>query len=133
MATWVNLMDILYPVGAFYFSTKNTSPSSLIGGTWAQVNNAVIRGTTSGAADYISSNDRFLTAADLPAHLHGMYVGWADTSDSQGVYHDVLPATSWINTWRIQFSAAQSPTGQSEWSFSTIPYSFNCFIWYRTA
>lgn len=130
MATWVNLMDILYPVGAFYFSTKNTSPSSLIGGTWAQVNNAVIRGVTSGAANYTSTNDRFLTAANLPAHSHGMYV--VDTA-SQGVFHDVLPATSWTDVWRIQYSIAQNPTGQSEWGFSTIPYSFECFIWYRTA
>lgn len=120
-------MDILYPVGAFYFSTQNTSPSSLIGGTWAQVNNAVIRGTTSGAADYISTNDRFLTAADLPAHSHGIYV---DGASSETVLHDVLPKTTWMANWRIQSTI---PTGQSEWSFSTIPYSFNCFIWYRTA
>ena len=123
-------MDILYPVGAFYFSTKNTSPSSLIGGTWAQVSNAVIRGVTSGAANYFSTNDRFLTAANLPAHSHGLYVRG---TSSQGASHDVLPGTSWTNVWRIQYSVAQSPTGQSEWGFSTIPYSFNCFIWYRTA
>lgn len=132
MATWVNLMDIFYPVGAFYFSTKNTSPSSLIGGTWAQVSNAVIRGVTSGAANYTSTNDRVLTAADLPAHLHGVYVDW-DGDDAGTVLHDVLPGTRWKANWRIQSTAAQSPTGQSEWRFSTIPHAFECFIWYRTA
>lgn len=130
MATWVNLMDILYPVGAFYFSTKNTSPSSLIGGTWAQVSNAVIRGVTSGAANYTSTNDRVLTAADLPAHSHGIYV---DGASSETVPHDVLPKTTWMANWRIQGTAAQIPTGQSEWGFSTIPHAFECFIWYRTA
>ena len=28
MATWVNLLDIIYPVGSIYHSTSSTSPAS---------------------------------------------------------------------------------------------------------
>lgn len=42
MATWVNLLDVLYPVGSLYFSTASTSPASIIGGSWTQVKGAVI-------------------------------------------------------------------------------------------
>lgn len=37
MATWVNLMDIVYPVGSMYFSATSTSPASTVGGTWTRI------------------------------------------------------------------------------------------------
>lgn len=37
MATWVNLMDVVYPVGSIYLSVSSTSPSSTIGGTWTRI------------------------------------------------------------------------------------------------
>lgn len=42
MANWVNLMDIIYPVGSIYLSANSTSPSSIIGGTWAQKSGCVL-------------------------------------------------------------------------------------------
>lgn len=42
MATWVNILDVLYPVGSVYFSTAGTSPASTIGGSWTQIKGAVI-------------------------------------------------------------------------------------------
>lgn len=42
MANFVNLMDIIYPVGSIYMSTNNISPASFIGGTWAQIQDAVL-------------------------------------------------------------------------------------------
>lgn len=35
MASWVNLLDILYPKGSLYFSTSEISPSQIIGGIWS--------------------------------------------------------------------------------------------------
>ena len=37
MATWVNLMDIIYPVGSVYSSYTSTSPASRFGGTWTPI------------------------------------------------------------------------------------------------
>lgn len=34
---YVNLGQVMYPVGAYFFSNNSTSPSSLFGGTWAAV------------------------------------------------------------------------------------------------
>ena len=37
MANWINLLEVVYPIGSIYQSTKSTSPSQLIGGTWKQI------------------------------------------------------------------------------------------------
>ena len=37
MSSFVNLLDIVYPVGSVYFSTDTTSPAGTIGGTWTAV------------------------------------------------------------------------------------------------
>lgn len=37
MATWVNLMDIVYPVGSVYISYTSTSPATRFGGTWTRI------------------------------------------------------------------------------------------------
>ena len=34
---WVNLLDIIYPIGSVYFSANSTSPSTLIGGSWVAI------------------------------------------------------------------------------------------------
>ena len=79
MATWVNLMDIVYPIGAFYISHVNTSPSSLIGGTWAQVTNAVIRGVSSSTkSDYTGSDSTTLTTSQIPSHSHNWRSYWSE-------------------------------------------------------
>lgn len=37
MSNFVNLLDIIYPVGSIYFSTSSVSPASSVGGTWTQL------------------------------------------------------------------------------------------------
>ena len=37
IVTSSELIDLIYPVGSFYFSANNTSPSILFGGTWEQI------------------------------------------------------------------------------------------------
>lgn len=42
MANWVNLMDVIYPVGSIYLSASSTSPASIIGGSWTQKSGCVL-------------------------------------------------------------------------------------------
>ena len=67
-SSWVNALNIFYPVGAFYISNVSTSPATLLGGTWAQVTNAAIRGATS--AGYTGSDTTTLTISQIPKHRH---------------------------------------------------------------
>lgn len=65
---FINLLQAVYPVGAVYISTVNTSPSSLIGGTWTQITNAALRASTS--IGYTGSDTHTITINEIPSHRH---------------------------------------------------------------
>ena len=45
---WVNVCDIMWPIGSIYCSTSPTPPGELFGGIWTQLdNNRVLMNTTS--------------------------------------------------------------------------------------
>ena len=37
MSNYVNLLDIVYPVGSIYISVNNISPADSVGGTWVKI------------------------------------------------------------------------------------------------
>lgn len=67
-STWV---DILHPVGSMWLSHQSTSPSSLFGGTWTQLTNAVLRAAN--AYGYNGSDTMSLTVNQMPAHSHTIH------------------------------------------------------------
>lgn len=66
------ILQCVYPVGAVYISSKDTSPASFLGGTWEQIKDVFLLaagdtyalGTTGGEAAVR------LTVDQLPAHTH---------------------------------------------------------------
>ena len=69
-------IDILHPIGSFYFSTDSTSPADLFGGTWTQIEDASLRG--SDTVGYTGADSIALTTNNLPSHSHT--VGFVSTS-----------------------------------------------------
>lgn len=71
MANWINLLEVLYPVGSLYFSTTDTSPASIIGGSWTKIENALL-GTTGDEMGEIKeySGSYRITVNQMPAHSH---------------------------------------------------------------
>lgn len=63
------LLDMIYPIGAIYWSKKNTSPASLFGGTWVQIieDRFPLFGNndTTGGSRTVS-----ISVANLPNHTH---------------------------------------------------------------
>lgn len=65
---YVNLIDLVYPVGAVYISYRSTSPVSLFGGSWTAITGRFPyfnAGTGTGG-----SNTHTLTVAQMPSHGH---------------------------------------------------------------
>ena len=66
------LLNLVYPVGSIYLSSKNTNPATLFGGTWTQIKDRFIltagdyysNGATGGAATVT------LTVSNMPSHSH---------------------------------------------------------------
>lgn len=38
----ISLLDLIYPIDAFYINVTNTSPATLFGGTWVAITNEVV-------------------------------------------------------------------------------------------
>lgn len=74
MANYVNLLDIIYPVGSVYISFNDTSPSSFIGGTWEQLNNVFLYGTSGGIGVTGGEATHLLSTAEIPRHNHALRI-----------------------------------------------------------
>ena len=67
-----NIIDIIYPIGSIYTSTRNVSPATFLGGTWSQIKDTFLltagdtyqAGTTGGEASHT------LTSSEMPSHYH---------------------------------------------------------------
>ncbi|MBR2247047.1 MAG: hypothetical protein IJ880_08495 [Bacilli bacterium] len=68
------LLDLIYPIGAIYISATSTSPATLFGGTWEQIEGKFLlasdtnyeAGTTGGSATVT------LETTNLPSHIHSV-------------------------------------------------------------
>lgn len=121
-SAWI---DVLHPVGSFYFSTQLTSPSSLFGGTWAQITNAVLRGAS--GVGYGGSDTHTLTINEMPNHNHGVLLsGYSPTAMTGGF--------SWDGSYPggYYYGSYTHGTGGGA-AFTELPRYYNCYVWYRTA
>lgn len=66
----------MYPVGACYFSTVSTSPSSAIGGTWIQMTGGMLglTGSTGVAEAASDGGSRKISTNQMPEHTHSMSI-----------------------------------------------------------
>lgn len=76
-----NIGNTIYPVGAIYLSTTDTSPASLFGGTWERLKDRFLlaagdsyaAGSTGGEAQHT------LTVDEMPSHGHEIDQLWTDS------------------------------------------------------
>lgn len=80
MNTYAHLIiDMVYPVGSYYWSSNVTNPSSIFGGTWEQIKDRFVLaagdsykvGATGGEATHK------LTVSEMPSHSHSASTNWA--------------------------------------------------------
>lgn len=86
---YVNLGQVIYPVGAIFASTSSTSPSSMFGGTWSQITGdaCLMAGTAVGSA-----GSKKITIENMPKHNHPLAddlgCGWqASSNDSDRLFY----------------------------------------------
>ena len=76
MPNFVNLLDVIYPVGSIYITANATSPADSIGGTWEQIENCLLAasGDIYNLAGRFSGSDTISRLA-IPDHQHPV-VAW---------------------------------------------------------
>lgn len=122
---YVNLGQIMYPVGAIYASVNSTSPATLFGGAWSQITNAALRGATS--VGYVGSDTHILTINEMPSHSH------KSTNNKQFIVFDYPNGNVGSPGNQLYgYSTAVTNTGGGA-AHTNVQRSYNCYMWQRTS
>ena len=136
---FVNIFNILYPIGSIYITTNTVSPSEIIGGTWSRIEDAVLR--SGEEVGYVGEDTHTLTVNEMPTHTHHVKVAVNSTSHSSPA--NVLSASGYVYTSNYNGTDTNpmpspnkydgaSPAGYGK-AHSIVQRSYNCYIWQRTA
>lgn len=83
---YVNLGQVIYPIGAIFASTSSTSPSSMFGGTWSEiVGDSCLMACSGNVGVYGGSKN--ITIENMPPHNHA--VGWYAVDGTFEIDHPV--------------------------------------------
>lgn len=83
---YVNLGQVIYPVGAIFASTSSTSPSSMFGGTWSEiVGDSCLMACSGNVGVYGGSKN--ITIENMPPHNHA--IGWYAVEGTFQIDHPV--------------------------------------------
>ena len=150
MPNFVNLLDVIYPVGSIYITANATSPADSIGGTWEQIENCLLAasGDIYNLAGRFSGSDTISSLA-IPDHQHPV-VAW---NSGQARYSKVAFWTTNANAgtaWQL-LSYSDSIASSTGWDLWTkgiwridsngqlveqqkhIPYHYSLNVYKRTA
>lgn len=93
MSNFVNLMDIIYPIGSVYISFNSTSPAASVGGTWELLDNVFLYGTSGTIGVKGGESNHILITNEIPKHQHALKVAVHWGGDA-GVYRSVVTTNS---------------------------------------
>lgn len=149
-------IDQIYPVGSIYMSANSTSPATLFGGTWEQIQGRFLLGQSSSYAAGSTGGEEThkLSIAEMPQHGHPVYV-W-DQAGTLGQAYWYNGATKQLQTsgrlynesassWQTTADGLQAagsgrgdPSGGTALVGSTtahnnMPPYLAVYIWKRTA
>ena len=154
MSTFINLLEVVYPVGSYYITTSSTSPAAFFGGTWEQIEDQFLYNTTvSGSTGGSKTHDHHWFLGWLewygthPSMLNGDSTVCFESSDGP---YDVAGRTDyviqrkksqspWDHTNAAPLSsgtASKPPSAMMECATtesSTMPPYITCYCWRRTA
>lgn len=85
MSNFVNLFDIIYPVGSVYITFSAISPANIVGGTWELLKNKFLYSSADNTGNIGGEEDHLLTVNEIPSHSHGLstpiITPWKETLD----------------------------------------------------
>lgn len=90
------LVQLMHPVGSYYFSDDPTSPASIFGGEWEKLSDVFLRAgndTSAGGSDTVS-----LSVENMPGHTHtgpSHTHSFSATTSSNGLHQHTMPRMTW--------------------------------------
>lgn len=125
------LLDYIYPVGSYYWSSNSTNPGTVFGGTWAQVKDKFV---LAAGDDYVINEtggeaSHTLSENEMPYHEHttskwGGYFVWG------GANSDMFGGGGGYQTQLNSIYTGGKGGGQSH---NNMPPYVVAYCWHRTA
>ena len=143
LPTATDLLNLVYPVGSIYMSVSSTSPASLFGGTWTQIQDKFLlaAGTTYAAGSTGGEAAHTLTDSELPVESGSFSSrAWSGSGSlffdesgivsrerGEGSYNNVPDGQTAVAPWveTISFGGGQS--------HNNMPPYLAVYVWQRTA
>ena len=115
-----------WPVGSIYMSMQATSPATLFGGTWEQMENRFLLGAGSGyvAGATGGEAEHTLTGNEMPSHYHLIAMNQAGESEYWGPMCAAMQDGYMVNMTK--------PAGGDQPHNNMPPY-IAVYMWRRTA
>lgn len=144
------ILNLVYPVGCYYWSSEATDPSELFGGTWEQVKDKFVlalgdtyptAGATGGSATHT------LTVQEMPSHTHTQnphsHVEHSEiyaningtkfnTASGSGLYFNTVSQGGRAQISTNNATATNQNTGGGQ-AFDIMPPYEVAYCWKRTA
>lgn len=151
MSNFVNLLDIIYPVGSVYITATENSPVDSIGGTWEKIENCLLAasGDVYNLVGRYAGNDMIASAA-TPEHQHPI-VAWNSAQQLYGTAAFWATNAGGGSAWNL-LSVGTNYDGSTGWTLYTrdiwrtgphanenvkqqkhIPYHYSLNVYKRTA
>lgn len=140
------IVDLVYPVGSYYWSSNATSPSTLFGGTWEQVKDRFVLaagdsyavGNSGGSASHshvLSNNGAACIGnySNTVAFATGSY-SWKDYNSKYSMWAWTHNADSGVSSSTAHYNEGRfvKLTGFTDEANSMPPY-ITAYCWHRTA
>lgn len=137
-AHWDEMLtkDTLYPVGSIFHSTSSTSPASLFGGSWTQIQGRMLIGQNSTYTNMGTGGEAThkLTTNEMPAHKHTITTYCY--SNAQMGSNRFSPGNKDATSEGTRHDSTRmndcSSVGGGQ-AHNNMPPWYGCYIWRRTA
>ena len=128
----LGFLNSVYPVGSIYMSVNSTSPATLFGGTWVEIQGRFLLGRSSsyGNGSTGGASAETLAIAQIPAHRHTYYVN-IQHGDGQSVSGEALQSGLTVGGRRRYVDETINQGGGA--SHNNMPPYLAVYMWKRTA
>lgn len=127
------IIDTIYPVGAYFWSSDDKDPSTFLGGTWEQVKDRFIlaAGDTYSAGSTGGEAQHKLTLDEMPTHNHANVNIFYDSGHRNGNGAKIENITDG-NYVAYALAPKQMLAGGDKAHNNMPPYT-TAYCWHRTA
>lgn len=122
-----SVIDMVYPVGSLYWSSKDTDPSTLFGGTWVQIKDKFVLacGDTYKTVDETGgASSVTLSVSNMPSHSHSFTPSGKVSSHSHTINSGNTSSAGTETTAGIRHSGSTNGmSANSTGSFKVMNYA----------